>query len=96
MVIFVDIDDTICSSLGSENYAEARPIREFIDKINSLYDKRHEIIYWTARGSTTGKNWFITTSHQLQEWGCKYHELRMGKPFYDLLICDKTKRIEEI
>jgi hypothetical protein len=29
--------------------------------------------------------------------GCKYHKLIVGeKPAYDLLICDKTKRIEEI
>ena len=30
-------------------------------------------------------------------WGCKYHDLSVGeKPFYDLLICDRTKRIEEL
>jgi len=31
------------------------------------------------------------------EWGCKFHYLEMGnKPSFDLLIDDKTKRIEEI
>ena len=40
---------------------------------------------------------FCNTKQQLDEWGCKYHELSVGvKPPYDLLICDKTKRIEEI
>ena len=34
---------------------------------------------------------------QLNDWGCKYHMLRMNhKPNYDLFICDKSKRIEEI
>ncbi len=33
----------------------------------------------------------------LKEWGCKYHQLIMNhKPAYDMLICDKTKRIEEL
>jgi len=37
------------------------------------------------------------TKEQLEKWECKYHELSVGeKPNYDLLICDKTKRIEEI
>ena len=37
------------------------------------------------------------TKNQLNKWGCKYHHLSVGeKPHYDLLICDKTKRIEEI
>jgi len=42
-------------------------------------------------------DWLETTANQLDEWGCQYHELSVGeKPDYDLLICDKTKRIEEI
>jgi hypothetical protein len=96
MVILVDIDETICSNGGNANYSEARPIPDYIDKINNLYDKGHQIIYWTARGTQTGHQWFHITLHQLQSWGCKFHELRMGKPYYDMLICDKTKRIEEI
>ena len=37
------------------------------------------------------------SNKQLTEWGCLYHEVIMNnKPSYDLLICDKTKRIEEI
>ena len=57
----------------------------------------NEITYWTARGTVTKIDWFDTTKKQLDEWGCKYHKLIVGeKPAYDLLICDKTKRIEEI
>jgi hypothetical protein len=42
-------------------------------------------------------DWYALTQWQLKEWGCKYHHLSTGeKPDYDLLICDKTKRIEEI
>ena len=68
-----------------------------IDKINILYNKGNKITYWTARGSITGIDWYEVTKNQLNEWGCKYHFLSVGeKPAYDLLICDKTKRIEEI
>ena len=97
MKIFVDIDETICRYVDERYYPHAIPIQKHIDKINKLYDEGHYIKYWTARGSVTGKDWFEITSKQLNKWGCKYHELSVGeKPDYDLLICDKTKRIEEI
>ena len=95
--IFVDIDETICFYEGERNYRNAIPNKNNIAKINKLYDKGHEITYWTARGSVTKIDWFGLTKNQLNNWGCKYHKLSVGeKPHYDLLICDKTKRIEEI
>tara|TARA_Y100000310_G_C20581332_1_gene763144 strand:- start:806 stop:1099 length:294 start_codon:yes stop_codon:yes gene_type:complete len=97
MKIFVDIDETICCYEGQREYSLAKPIPENIAKINKLYDKGNEITYWSARGSTTGINWYDLTYKQLKEWSCKFHILGVGKkPNYDLLICDKTKRIEEI
>ena len=96
MLIFVDIDDTICWNIniaeGSvlPDYSEARPYPERIEKINGLFENGHEIVYWTARGTMTGKNWFKLTESQLKRWGCKYTELRMGKPAYDLFIDDKN------
>jgi len=97
MKIFVDIDETICFYQGERHYPNAIPNFENITKINKLYDEGHYIKYWTARGSVTGKDWLEITANQLDEWGCLYHELSVGnKPDYDLLICDKTKRIEEL
>tara|TARA_B100001093_G_C26235065_1_gene761929 strand:- start:211 stop:504 length:294 start_codon:yes stop_codon:yes gene_type:complete len=97
MKIYVDIDETICFYEGEREYPKALPIRDNIAKINKLYDEGNEITYWTARGTVTGFNWFKVTQEQLSMWGCKYHHLSVGyKPAYDLLICDKTKRIEEI
>jgi|TARA_Y100000310_G_scaffold333440_1_gene411017 hypothetical protein len=96
MVIYVDIDNTICSQ-EVEEYEKAAPWNDNIDKINKLYDEGHHITYYTARGSSTGINWYNLTKQQLDHWGCKYHKLSVGrKPDYDLLICDKTKRIEEL
>ena len=95
--IYVDIDETICRYVDERHYPHAIPIQENIDKINKLYNEGHNITYWTARGSLTGIDWLEVTTNQLNKWGCQYHKLSVGeKPAYDLLICDKTKRIEEI
>lgn len=98
MRIFVDIDETICEHFGDRlGYKEPTPLMHHIEKINKLYDEGHEITYWTARGSYSGIDYYELTKSQLDDWGCKYHHLSVGeKPAYDLLICDKTKRIEEI
>jgi hypothetical protein len=90
MIIYVDIDDTICSYEGEKNYPNAIPIKERIDKINCLYDDGNTIVYWTARGSVTGIDWKELTENQLKKWGAKYHECKLGKPAFDLYICDKS------
>lgn len=95
-VIYVDIDETICTTPLNREYKDAQPIYDNINKINTLYDKGHTIVYWTARGSRKQKNWYELTFNQLKSWGAKFNELRVDKPFYDLFIDDKTLRIEEI
>ncbi len=95
MLIYVDIDGTICNTSGG--YQNAKPILENIAKINKLYDEGHIIVYWSARGRVSGIDWTALTGHQLTVWGCKFHDIVMNqKPAYDLLICDKAKRIEEL
>ena len=99
MIIYVDIDNTIFDTDGMD-YSGAKPIPERIKKINDLYDEGNEITYYTARGSLLKDRldeFIQLTRNQLKEWNCKYHFLSIGeKPAYDLLICDKTKRIEEL
>ena len=92
MIIYVDIDDTICYRDDKSNldYNLAKPYKERIEKINQLFDENNTIIYWTARGTKTGINWFQVTLQQLNSWGCKFNELRMNKPSYDLFIDDKN------
>jgi len=63
---------------------------ERIEKINTLYDEGHTIVYWTARGSLTGIDWRELTEKQLKEWGVKYHDLKLDKPYYNLFIDDKN------
>ena len=72
MIIYVDIDETICMTP------------------EDLYDNGDRIVYWTARGSGTGIDWREVTEKQFDEWGVKYHELKLFKPIYDLFIDDKN------
>jgi hypothetical protein len=90
MIIYVDIDDTICKSSSDQNYANAKPIPNRIAKINKLYDEGNTIIYWTARGTGTGINWKDVTEKQFKKWNVKYHELKFQKPIYDIFIDDKN------
>ena len=95
MIIYVDIDETICNSSKNRDYSLATPITKNIEKINNLYDSGNTVIYWTARGTTTDLDWRGVTEKQFSEWGVKYHELKFGKPNYDLFICDKAKNSED-
>jgi hypothetical protein len=90
MIFYVDIDDTICSHFEDLDYSRATPRPERILKINRLYDQGNTIVYWTARGTGSGINWREITEKQFKDWGVKYHELKFGKPIYDLFIDDKN------
>lgn len=92
MIYIVDIDGTICKSINSD-YPNSTPYQDRIQKINKLYDEGNTIIYWTARGATSGIDWTDLTKQQLDKWGCKYHEVRMQKPHYDIWIDDKANWI---
>lgn len=90
MIIYVDIDETICRTPENRDYAQSVPIKENIEKINKLYDDGNNIVYWTARGTLTGIDWQDITTKQLNNWNAKYHSIKFNKPAYDLFICDKA------
>ena len=99
--VLVDIDETICFYSGKRRYDLSEPNFKNISKINKLYDEGWKIIYWTARGAISGKDYTEHTHKQLKEWGCRYDDLITGtslnpKPHFDMLIDNKAKRIEEI
>jgi dTDP-glucose 4,6-dehydratase len=79
MKIYIDIDNTIFKTNKME-YNKITPLTENIEKVNKLYDKGHDIVMWTARGTLSNKCFFDLTYKQLQRFNVKFHELRMGKP----------------
>lgn len=88
--VYVDIDNTICTTNGMD-YPNAIPLPEHIKRVNELYDSdKYIITYWTARGVKTGKDWLELTHNQLNKWGAKYHFLKLTKPPFDILIDDKA------
>lgn len=96
---FVDIDETICFYSGIRRYDLAEPNFDNIKKINKLFEEGWIVVYWTARGSTSGIDYTEFTLKQLVDWGCKFNYLKCGgehKPHFDLVIDDKAKRIEEL
>lgn len=96
-VVLVDIDETICITPDNPRvYEDSVPILENIQKINKLYDQGNTVIYWTARGSRSKIDWYDLTKNQLEKWGAKHHELWCNKPYFDLLIDDRTKKIEDL
>lgn len=86
---FIDIDNTVCYTLGSD-YVNSQPYYNRIEYINQLYNNGDTIIYWTARGEKSGKDWENFTNHQLDSWGCLRHNILFNKPHYDLMIDDKS------
>ena len=97
-IIYVDIDETICDTPGDDvrDYYSSTPRPETILKVNKLYDDGNRIVYWTARGSRSGKDWYKLTESQLESWGAKYDELRCDKPYYDVFYDDKNMRPDEL
>ena len=100
MIIYVDIDGTICEEIPfrgktAEHYLAQKPFTDRIQHINNLYNQGHEIHYWTARGGTTGKDWSELTKDQFAKWGVLYTTLSFRKPHYDIWIDDKAREANE-
>jgi len=94
MIYCFDIDGTICKT-SEANYAESVPYPERITKINRLFESGNEIVFFTARGSTTGIDWEDHTEGQLISWGVKFHRLILGKPQADVFVDDLGVNSEE-
>lgn len=95
MIIYIDIDETICHSPDVPDYKTSKPIKKNIRMANKLYDQGHYIVYWTARGAKSGIDWSELTCRQLQSWGVKYHEIKFNKPAFDLFIDDKVMNTKD-
>jgi uncharacterized HAD superfamily protein len=89
----IDIDGTICTQ--EDDYEDAKPLKENIERFNKLYDEGHTVWYFTARGTETGIDWTETTKTQFEKWGVKYHELLFGKPSADVYIDDRCENINK-
>jgi len=94
--IFVfDLDKTLCNTPEDKHgvpiYKNSTPIKDRILKVNKLFDHGNKIIIDTARGSTSGIDYYDLTFNQLNEWGLSFHVLRTGVKYpSDFYIDDKA------
>ncbi|WP_320675010.1 adenylyltransferase/cytidyltransferase family protein [Prochlorococcus sp. MIT 1341] len=95
-----DIDGTIfdtpTDAEGRPDYFNSVPIPMMLQEVNKLYDQGHYIIFFTARGRSSGLDWSRHTKEQLDKWGFKYNELypMFCKPTADLFIDDKAINVD--
>ena len=94
MNIFIDLDNTLCTTNNSD-YENSKPIIERINKVNQLKKEGNYITIWTARGNTSGIDHINLTKQQLNKWDIHYDNLILGKPSYDLYIDDKSVNVNE-
>jgi len=95
MIIYIDIDNTICSTVDETDYTESTPIYENIEKVKLLIEEGHEVSFWTARGTVTGEDWESRTYQQLESWGLEDIPIIFGKPYFDLFIDDRVMHVDD-
>lgn len=90
MIIYIDIDNTICSSIGNKTAKNkikyCKPYLNMIKLINDLHDAGNFIIFYTHRASCCERQ----TVLWLKKHKVKYDDIKFDKPGYDLLIDDKA------
>ena len=94
-----DLDGTLCTVHRTRHYLPgkspdkvyelAQPFVDRIKLVNEIYDKGHTVLIDTARGKghdlEEKQRWYGMTVRQLNDWGVKYHQLRVGVK----LVADK-------
>lgn len=104
-IIICDVDGTICEKTNGR-YEDAVPDRDFISVLNSYYEQGFTIKLFTSRNMSSFdgdlRKIEAVTRPILELWlqqnGCKYHELIMGKPWCGrngFYIDDKSIRPDE-
>lgn len=95
MIYCFDIDGTVCHTEG-EDYENAVPNWDVIERIKKLHDDGHTVHFMTARGSGTGKDWRTLTVEQLTEWGLEWERLSVGyKPPADVYVDDRAVNVRD-
>lgn len=90
-IIVLDIDGTICSIEKPENYHNAKPKKDIIDKINQYYKEGH-IIYFETSRHVLKEN---ITKEWMKRYGVKYNHIFFGKPVAHIYVDDRGASPED-
>jgi len=88
MVIFIDIDGTICTEESLFERPLAKPLPGAVEAINRFMDAGHTVVLWTGRGWDQ----YRITKAWLDQHGFRYDQLLMGKPIANLIIDDRARQ----
>lgn len=88
-----DLDGTLCTQTSGD-YRSASPHFERIRHVRRLAKAGNTIIIFTARGATSGTDYWQLTVEQLEAWEVPYDQLLMSKPHFDILVDDKATNSE--
>jgi hypothetical protein len=95
LTFVVDVDGVLASIAPGNDYTKSLPLRENIEQVNALHALGHRVVLFTARGSATGIDWSEHTRRQMDAWGVRYDELRLGKPAADYYVDDRLVSLDE-
>jgi histidinol phosphatase-like enzyme len=88
MVIFIDIDGTICTEESPFDRPLAKPLPGAVEAVNRYVEAGHVVVLWTGRGWDQ----YRVTETWLAKHGFKYSQLLMGKPIANLIIDDRARQ----
>ncbi len=95
LTFVVDIDGVLAGITQGNDYTKSQPLRDHIEMVNALAEAGHRIVLFTARGSATGRDWSEHTRKQMDSWGVRYDDLRLGKPSADYYIDDRLVSLHD-
>jgi hypothetical protein len=89
MIYYFGIDNVICKT-NETDYENSQPNYERISFINNLFDNGNIIYYNSQREHKTNKCCSMLLYKQLQDWGCKYTQIKLNMISYDTFIDTHT------
>lgn len=86
MLVYIDIDDTLCSPISKKDSVEeiknCKPYTHIIKLVRELYNRGHKIVLYTHRA----KNCHKETEKWLKKHKVPYNTIKYQKPKWDILI----------
>jgi CMP-N,N'-diacetyllegionaminic acid synthase len=91
-----DLDGVVFSRVVDGDYSSALPITPMVNTLLRLLDDGLTIVFHSARGSSTGIDWYPITRSHLDELGFSICPLFLGKPNGDFYLDDRSITLEQL
>jgi len=95
-IVCFDLDKTITTKVdgwSTNDYLKAEPNHRTIRLMRRCKENGHKVIIYTSRHSHEDR---VVTANWLAMYGVPYDAINFDKPFYDFVVDDKMKDIEEL